>query len=97
MSNKIIDGGQTSGHSARQGGLRGHSVGQLYPSSVIAIGHPHQWAAYNNLTGVLGTRWDDIELTVCDAQLDKLLYELERDKLASIPAVCPRGFYLGLE
>lgn len=49
---------ETKGHSAAAPGLRGHSVGELYPYTVIAIGHgPEQrltWSAMDTRTGKNG-------------------------------------------
>lgn len=49
---------ETKGHSAIAPGLRGHSVGELYPYTIIAIGHgPEQrltWAAMDTRTGLNG-------------------------------------------
>lgn len=46
---------ETKGHSAVAPGLRGHSVGDLYPYTIIAIGYgPEQrltWAAMDTRTG----------------------------------------------
>lgn len=49
---------ETKGHSTAAPGLRGHSVGELYPYTVIAIGHgPEQrltWTAMDTRTGKNG-------------------------------------------
>lgn len=46
---------ETKGHRADAPGLRGHSVGELYPYTIIAIGHgPDQrltWSAMDTRTG----------------------------------------------
>lgn len=42
----------TKGHSAAQGGLRGHSIGDTFPETVIGIGAG--FAKYNLLTGETG-------------------------------------------
>lgn len=34
---------QTKGHTADGSGLRGHSVGDIYPFIVIGIGEPVEW------------------------------------------------------
>lgn len=35
---------QTSGHTADGSGLRGHSVGDIYPFIVVGVGEPVEWA-----------------------------------------------------
>lgn len=44
---------ETKGHSAAQGGLRGHSIGEAYPYTVYARGTPNRvvWGVLNCLTG----------------------------------------------
>lgn len=43
-------GTATRGHLAASGGLRGHSIGDLYPWSVVGIGY-EGWQAFNCETG----------------------------------------------
>lgn len=43
---------ETTGHSAYQGGLRGHSIGGEYPEVVIGVGEG--FALLNVLTGETG-------------------------------------------
>lgn len=47
---------ETKGHSTAAPGLRGHSVGELYPYTVIGIGRPDaiRWAAMDTRTGEHG-------------------------------------------
>lgn len=47
---------ETKGHSTAAPGLRGHSVGELYPYTVIGIGRPDaiRWAAMDTRTGKNG-------------------------------------------
>lgn len=46
---------ETKGHAVTAPGLRGHSVGELYPYTIIAVGHgPEQrltWSAMDTRTG----------------------------------------------
>ena len=45
----------TRGHAATAPGLRGHSIGDLYPYTVVAIGaYPVQFAAMDLRTGRTG-------------------------------------------
>ena len=45
----------TRGHAATAPGLRGHSVGETYPYTVVAIGaYPVQYAAMDLRTGNTG-------------------------------------------
>lgn len=75
----VIDGGVTLGHSRQHGGLRGHSVGDTYPFTVIGIGWPVQWASHNCLTGAIGTLWDSPQYAQLDAQLEATLRGLNRE------------------
>lgn len=45
----------TKGHAAKAPGLRGHSIGDMYPYTVVAIGaYPVQYAAMDLRTGRTG-------------------------------------------
>ncbi len=61
----------TKGHSAGQGGLRGHSIGKTYPWSVVGRGAGLQaveWAVQNLLTGAwYHTREGDTPIFTDDA------------------------------
>jgi hypothetical protein len=62
---------ETKGHAAAAPGLRGHSVGELYPYTVIAIGHgPAQrltWAAMDSRTGRHGREFRTYQEAAQDA------------------------------
>lgn len=47
-----MENATTKGHSAAQGGLRGHSIGDTFPDTVIGVGDG--FAKYNLLTGETG-------------------------------------------
>ena len=49
---KTVDSQTTKGHSSHQGGLRGHSIGEDYPISVMYEGIIGQgkWVVWNTLT-----------------------------------------------
>lgn len=51
-----VGGEEVKGHSASQGGLRGHSIGEDYPWSVSAgfDGGVTTWTVVNHLTGETG-------------------------------------------
>lgn len=60
---------ETRGHRADAPGLRGHSCGEMYPYTVIAIGHgPYvlKWAAMDCRTGQVGREFRSYQ----EAQLD---------------------------
>lgn len=60
---------QTKGHRADAPGLRGHSCGDMYPYTVIAIGHgpvQKKWAAMDCRTGNVGREF----LTYREAEMD---------------------------
>lgn len=62
---------ETKGHSTAAPGLRGHSVGELYPYTVIAIGHgPEQrltWSAMDTRTGKNGREFQTYRQAEQDA------------------------------
>ena len=68
----------TKGHSAAQGGLRGHSMGDAYPETVIGLGDG--FAKYNLLTGETGS----VRATYNEALFWKELNE-------ACPSACPRA------
>lgn len=58
VSERRVSATQTTGHSAAQPGLRGHSVGSTYPWAIVAVQSVHagdyvctQWYAQNLLSG----------------------------------------------
>lgn len=61
---------QTKGHRADAPGLRGHSCGEMYPYTVIAIGRgPQQtlsWAAMDCRTGNTGREFRSYQEAVLD-------------------------------
>ncbi|MBV1929742.1 MAG: hypothetical protein KUG81_09565 [Gammaproteobacteria bacterium] len=50
----------TAGHSATQGGLRGHSIGPLYPFMVVGIGIEDEWVVQHP-NGALSSRYETID------------------------------------
>lgn len=58
----------TQGHVGSQGGLRGHSVGPLYPWSVVGFGDD-TWQATNLITGAVGPRRLFCQTALWDAEL----------------------------
>lgn len=72
--NRETSGDGTLGHSLVHGGLRGHSIGDIYPISVVAVGaFPVTWGAFDCRNGKTGTLWEDIDLAYRDAQFYKLI------------------------
>ena len=68
----------TKGHSAAQGGLRGHSIGDTYPETVIGMGDGY--AKYNLLTGETGPTCPTYDAALFWKELDQ-----------ACPAACPRA------
>lgn len=57
----------TKGHAASAPGLRGHSIGSLYPYTVVAIGaYPTQYAVMDLRTSCIG----HVRSTYAAAELD---------------------------
>lgn len=50
-------------HSDVHPGLQEESIGELYPWSIMGIGHGPDWQAINLITGEKGTRFQDIKGT----------------------------------
>ena len=73
-----MENATTKGHSAAQGGLRGHSMGDAYPEIVIGLGEG--FAKYNVLTGETGP----VRKTYNEA-----LFWKELDQ--PCPVACPRA------
>lgn len=60
---------QTKGHRADAPGLRGHSCGDLYPYTVIAIGHgpvSKSWCAMDCRTGRTGREFRSYQEALLD-------------------------------
>ena len=72
-----MENATTKGHSAAQGGLRGHSIGDTFPDTVIGVGDG--FAKYNLLTGETGP----VRKTY-----DEALFWKELDQ--PCPTACPR-------
>ena len=68
----------TKGHSAAQGGLRGHSMGDSYPETVIGLGDG--FAKYNLLTGETGPVRPTYDAALFWEELDQ-----------ACPTACPRA------
>ena len=73
-----MENATTKGHSAAQGGLRGHSMGDAYPE--IVIGKGDGFAKYNLLTGETGP---------ARPTYDAALFWEEMNQ--PCPAACPRA------
>lgn len=69
---------ETKGHSAAQGGLRAHSMGDTYPWLVIGLNEGY--ALLNVLTGEQGPEQETYALAArgvqSKAQADKLRFDL---------------------
>lgn len=72
---------QTKGHRADAPGLRGHSCGDLYPYTVIAIGHgpvSKSWCAMDCRTGRTGREfrtYREAELDIVGLKVRNLINE----------------------
>ena len=69
---------QTQGHSESHGGLRGHSIGPLYPFMVIGLGMS-DWAVQHP-NGAISKRYKEIDkaymlATVLKEDLQDGIYE----------------------
>ena len=67
----------TTGHSTVAGGLRGHSMGDTYPLTVIGLGNGY--ASYNLLTGETGPVRPTYNAALFWKELDE-----------ACPRACPR-------
>lgn len=69
----------TKGHAEKHGGLRGHSIGDVYPYSVVGVGHaPTLWGALDTRNGEVGTLWPSVDEAYTDCKLFKL-FEVFRE------------------
>jgi len=73
----------TAGHVGTQGGLRGHSVGGMYPWGIVGIGD--RWIAFNMVTGekftpriMASSALDDAEMLAKD---DGIIAEMSPNNL----------------
>lgn len=69
---------ETRGHITNTG-LRGHSVGEIYPYMVVGIGNPHKpmafrWAVQNPRGRILPARFMDSQEAEDNAALMKRLF-----------------------
>jgi len=63
---------KTEGHVGSTGGLRGHSVGGMYPWGIVGYGND-TWAATNMVTGAVRPRVATAAQALRDAESQHLL------------------------
>ncbi len=84
---------QTLGHDVRYGGLRGHSIGKLYPLSVQGWGDD-TWQALNLVTGTYhGERSSNYDVAEAHATIAKDAWDRQQAESLLVPE--PKGSGLG--